>query len=89
MGFLDKLKDSGRDAFLGTLHEQLRRQAVSELASGKLSSPASLDEVCSRLLPALRGNPLTNSVLKTLKVEDTELRELIKEVLTEVGVEVK
>jgi len=89
MKFLKKLKGEGKNVFLGGLKEQLRQQAVSELASGKLTSPASLDEMCNRIIPALRKNPLTNSVLKALKVEDTELRDLLKEVLTEVGVELK
>ena len=89
MKFLQKLKVGSRDTFLGALHEQLRQQSVSELASGKLSSPVSLDEVYNRLIPALRKNPLTNGVLKTLGVEDTELRELLRKVLIEVGVELK
>ncbi len=89
MGLLQKLRSSGKDAFMGGLQEQIRQQAVNELASGKLKSPASLDEVCGRIIPAFRKNPLTASVLKGLKVEDSELRELLRKVLTEVGVELK
>ena len=89
MKWLQKLKSNSKVTFLGGLHEQLRQQAVSELASSKLVSPVSLDEVCNRLLPTLRRNPLTNSALKTLGVSDEELRELLKSVLTEVGVELK
>ena len=89
MGFLQMLRGGSKDTFLGGLHEQMRKQAVSELASGKLVSPANLDEIYSRIIPALRKNPLTGSVLKGLKVEDLELRELLRNVLTEVGVELK
>ena len=89
MKFLQKLKSGGKDPFLGMLHEQLRQQALSELASGKLVSPAYLDEICNRIIPAFRWNPSTGVVLKTLRVKDEELRELLKVVLTEGGIEVQ
>jgi len=87
MKFLDKLKGESKDAFLGVMREQLEQLAVSELASGKLKSPASLDEICGRVIKAWRKNPLTGGGLKALGVTDEELRELIKGALTDVGVE--
>ncbi len=87
--WLDKVKSDGKATFLGGLSEQLRQQAVSELASGKLVSPVSLDKVCDRVIPTLRRNPLTVIVLRALRVTDGELRGILKDALTEVGVELK
>ena len=89
MGFLEKLRSSSKDAFLGMFRESLRQKALSELASGKLTSPVSLDETCNRIIPALRRNPLTVLVLKMFRVSDTELRDLLREVFIEVGVGLK
>jgi hypothetical protein len=87
MKFLNKLASESKDAFLGVLIEQLKQLAVSELASGKLKSPANLDEICGRVTKAWRRNPITGGGLKALKVTDEELRDVIKAALTDVGVE--
>ena len=87
MKFLKKLRSEGKETFLGLLREQLRQLALSELASGKLASTASLDEVSNRVLPVFRRNPLTASVLKSFRVTDEDLRELLRNVLIDVGVE--
>ncbi len=85
--FLD-LPQEAKTLFLGSLRERLVRQAVDELISGKLTSPTSLDEVCDRLTPAMRKNPLTGRVLKMLGVTDEDLRDVFRNVLTEVGIEI-
>jgi hypothetical protein len=87
MKFLAKLMGESKDAFLGVMREQLKQLAVGELASGKLKSPANLDEICGRVTKAWRRNPVTGGGLKALKVTDEELRDLLKDVLAEVGVE--
>jgi len=78
-----------KGVLLQGLKGQLRQQVLSELDSDKLHSPANLDTVCNRLISALRGNAFTCDVLKALKVEDSELCELLRGVLTEVGVELQ
>ena len=84
-----KLRENAKAFFLGSLRERLRQQAMDELASGKLRSPAILGEICDRLIPSLRKNPATGMTLKFLGVSDEELRETFRCVLDEVGVELK
>lgn len=89
MGLLDKFKSKTKDALLGGLREQMKRQSLKELAEGKLKSPVSLNEVCDRLIPAMRSNSATGMTLSTLKIEDKELRSVIRGALEDAGVEVK
>ena len=78
---------NSKDILLQELKKQLKQQARDELASGKLSSPAGLDEMCNRVIPAFRENPLTGEMLRSLEVEDSELRNILKDALTEAGIE--
>jgi len=88
-GFLQKSRNNVKRALLGALGTQLEQQAASELAEGKLVSPTSLDEVCNRIIPALRDNPVTGGTLKALGVKDSELRSLLEAAFIKVGVELK
>ena len=75
-----------KKAILGSIKGRLIIETTQEVAEGKLKSPADLDDICRRLIPALRKNVLTGSTLKVSGVKDDDLRQLFKEVLDEVGI---
>ena len=77
-----------KEYFLRTLREQMRQDALKDITTGKLRSPADLDEICGRLTPKLRNDSLTGDVLKALDVTDDDLRSVYRSVLQEVGIEV-
>jgi hypothetical protein len=73
--------------FLG-LKRALIDTARGEVKNGKLdpSKPYDLKPNADRLIRAWRKNFVTKNALKAAKVTDEELKQLMREVLTEVGV---
>lgn len=78
-----------KNSFLGGLKGQLYQNSLKDVAKGRLKSPADLGAISNRLTPALRKNVLTGSVLRTLKVTDEELKEVYRDVLHQLGIEIK
>lgn len=78
-----------KEQFLGMLKEQVKQESVKDIAEGRLSSPVNLDEVCGRLIPALRRNVITKMSLKTFGITDEDLRQMFREIAEELDLEVK
>ena len=76
------------NVFISGLAFELKKLALNDIKKGKLdpSKPYDLKPNADRLIRAWRGNPLTGSVLMSLGTTDVELTQMMKDVLTEVGV---
>lgn len=75
-------------AILSSLRFELAKLAKADIKKGKLKTDVLYDlkPNAERLIKAWRDNPLTGKTLSSLGIVDEELTQMMKEVLTEVGV---